>query len=279
MIDGDIGNINIMGRLLDLERFPLDDLANAPGRALVARCRQELADRGTFSLAEFVRPQALAQAIAEVQPVFQTAAYPHKRSHNVYFKDTVDGLPADHPALRRFETASHTICADQIPDSVVCRIYDWPPLVAFLAATMGKPRLYPMADPLARANVMAYSEGESINWHFDRSEFTTTLLLQPAEAGGEFQYRSGLRAEDDPNYDGVGRFLADPSREVQSLPQQPGTFTVFKGKYAAHSVTPVEGARTRIVAVYSYYERPGVLFSAEERLGFYGRAEALGSDT
>lgn len=265
-----------MDRLLDLERFPLDDLAGAPGRALIERCRQELADHGTFSLAGLVRPQALAQAIAEVQPVFATAAYPHKRSHNIYFKNGVDGLPADHPALRRFETASHTICADQIPDSVVCQIYEWPPLVAFLAVTMNKPRLYPMADPLARANVMAYRRGEAISWHFDRSEFTTTLLLQSSEAGGVFQYRSNLRSEDNPNYDGVGRFLADPVREVQTLPQQPGTLTVFKGKYAAHSVTPVEGARTRIVAVYSYYERPGVLFSAEERLGFYGRAEALG---
>jgi len=265
-----------MDRLLDLERFPLDDLAGAPGRALIERCRQELADHGTFSLAGLVRPQALAQAIAEVQPVFATAAYPHKRSHNIYFKNGVDCLPADHPALRRFETASHTICADQIPDSVVCQIYEWPPLVAFLAVTMNKPRLYPMADPLARANVMAYRRGEAISWHFDRSEFTTTLLLQSSEAGGVFQYRSNLRSEDNPNYDGVGRFLADPVREVQTLPQQPGTLTVFKGKYAAHSVTPVEGARTRIVAVYSYYERPGVLFSAEERLGFYGRAEALG---
>ena len=157
----------MMHRQLDLERFPLDDLAGAPGQALGARCRQELANRGTFSLAGLVRPQALAQAIADVQPVFATAAYPHKRSHNIYFKNSVDGLPEDHPALRRFETASHTICADQIPDSVICQIYEWPPLVAFLADTMGKPQLYPMADPLARANVMSYRAGEAINWHFE----------------------------------------------------------------------------------------------------------------
>jgi hypothetical protein len=33
----------------------------------------------------------------------------------------------------------------------------------------------------------------------------------------------------------------------------------------------VVGDRDRIVAVFSYYERPGVMFSAEERIGFYGR--------
>jgi len=36
-------------------------------------------------------------------------------------------------------------------------------------------------------------------------------------------------------------------------------------------VTPVRGDKERIIAVFSYYERPGVNFSAEERLGFYGR--------
>jgi len=39
---------------------------------------------------------------------------------------------------------------------------------------------------------------------------------------------------------------------------------------------PVEavGPRARMIAVFSYYETPGVAFSAEERLGFYGRAGA-----
>ncbi|KAG1702812.1 50S ribosomal protein L21 [Nymphon striatum] len=33
---------------------------------------------------------------------------------------------------------------------------------------------------------MAYKEGETLNWHFDRSEFTTTLLLQaPQSVAGE----------------------------------------------------------------------------------------------
>ena len=34
---------------------------------------------------------------------------------------------------------------------------------------------------------------------------------------------------------------------------------------------PVEGDRERIIAVFSYYPRPGVRFSAEEQRGFYGR--------
>ena len=37
---------------------------------------------------------------------------------------------------------------------------------------------------------MAYRTGDGLNWHFDRSEFTTTCLLHALVAGGGFQYRS-----------------------------------------------------------------------------------------
>lgn len=260
-----------MKRDLDLDRFPLDDLEGADGRALVEACRRDLSAQGRFNLEGFVRPEALARCVAELAPLFESAAFTHKRSHNIYFDDGLTDLPADHPALRRFETINRTICGDQIPNSLLCRLYAWPPLAGFLAATLGKPRLHLMADPLARVNVMAYRAGEALNWHFDRSEFTTTLLLQAPESGGAFQYRSGLRSAGDPNYDGVGRFLAGDDSQVETLPLAAGTLTVFKGKDTAHRVTPVEGPRPRIVAVFSYYERPDVQFSKEERLGFYGR--------
>ena len=54
----------------------------------------------------------------------------------------------------------------------------------------------------------------------------------------------------------------------------PGTLNLFKGKYLAHRVTPVRGARARIITVFSYYQRPGVSFGADERREFYGRSEA-----
>jgi len=260
-------------RVLDLDRFPLDDLEGARGKELADDCRRRLAETGMFSLEGFVRSDALRQCVAEIAPVLERDAFTHRRRHNIYFDDDIAGLAPDHPALRRVETVNHTVCADQIPGSIVCRIYAWPPLVDFLAATMGKTRLHLMADPLARANVIAYRQGEALNWHFDRCEFTTTLLLQAPTSGGEFQYRSDLRSETDPNYASVARLLTDRDPEVKTLPLAPGTLNMFKGRYTAHRVTPVEGELERIIAVFSYYETPGVMFSETERLGFYGRVE------
>ena len=261
----------VIDTLVDTQNYPLDAPNTLAWRDLVAACRAELAENGLFNLPGFLRPDALSHAAAEVLPIFETDAFTHAREHNIYFLKSIPGLPADHPALRRFQTSNRTICADQIAQSVVVRLYEWPPFARFLAAVMGKNRLYTMDDPLARLNVMAYRAGEALNWHFDRSEFTTTLLLQAPEAGGEFEYCKDLRSDNDPNYAGVARLLegAEPST---LMPLEAGTLNVFRGKNTAHRVTPVEGATNRVIAVFSYYERPGVMFSDEVRIGFYGRA-------
>ena len=260
-----------MRQVLDLDRWPIDQPGGASGRGLIARCRDELRESGMFSLDALVRAEALRACVAEVEPLFDSSAFTQSRDHNVYFDDGIRDLEAGHPALRRFTTVNRTICGDQIPASPITRIYEWQPLLDFLAAAMGKPRLYPMADPLGRINVMAYRAGEQLNWHFDRAEFTVTTLLQAPLSGGSFLYRSGLRSDSDPNYEGVARLLAARDEQVRTLPLAPGTLNVFRGRNTAHRVTPVQGARARIIAVFSYYESPGVTFSSTERKGFYGR--------
>lgn len=261
-----------MHDILDLDRFPLDRPGSPAWQALVERCRADLAAHGMFNLDGFMHAPVAAQEASAMMPKFDTDAFRHERAHNIYFLNSVPGLPDDHPALTRFQTSNRTLCADQIAESALIRLYDWPDFARFLAATMDKPALHTMDDPLARVNVMAYTEGQALNWHFDRSEFTTTLLLQASEAGGDFEYRTGLRSEDDPNYDGVARMLAGEDDRVRLLHLSPGTLNVFKGRNTAHRVTPVQGATARVIAVFSYYDRPGVAFSEEERTGFYGRA-------
>ncbi len=259
-----------METILDLERFPLD----SPERVtpLVARCRGELADTGMFNLEALVRPDAIETILAEVDPVFAGHAFTHARRHNIYFRRNLDDLPAEHPARAEFVSSNQTICADQMAGQLLTKIYQWAPLRNFLARVMEMPALYEMADPLARMNVMRYHRGEALNWHFDRSEFTTTLLLQSSDLGGEFQYQNDLRSDTDPNYDAVGAFVAGDQSGARTLRLAPGTLNVFRGRNTAHRITPVEGERSRMVAVFSYYDRPGVLFTEDERIGFYGRA-------
>ncbi len=261
-----------MNDILDLDRYPLDREGSPEWQRLVDNSVAALEADGMFNLEGLLRPGVAEKAVTEIQPVMAARSHVHKRMHNIYFKPEIPGLAADHPALRKVETISHTVCADQIPGSTVLAIYEYEPLLRFLAAAMGKTRLHVMQDPLARTNVMAYRAGEALNWHFDRSEFTTTLLLQAPERGGDFEYRTDLRSDDNPNYDGVAKLLEGRDPEAKILRLKPGTLNVFRGKNTAHRVTTVQGERERMIAVFSYYEKPGVMFSPEERVGFYGRA-------
>jgi hypothetical protein len=260
-----------MHDLIDLTRYPLSEPGSQGWHDLVARCRAELADNGMYNLDGFLKPAAIERAVGELAPKLASESFRHARRHNIYFEPEVPGLPADHPALKQMETVNHTVCADQIPGSVVMQLYHWPGFARFIAATMEMERLYTMPDPLACVNAMAYHAGEALNWHFDRSVFTTTLLLQAPEAGGAFEYRTDLRSEDDPNHDGIARLLNGEDPELKRLRLTPGTLNVFRGKNTPHRVTPIRGGTARIITVFSLYDRPGVRFTPEEQLGFFGR--------
>ncbi|MGI9356366.1 MAG: HalD/BesD family halogenase [Rhizobiaceae bacterium] len=260
-----------MDNIIDLDRYRLNQPRSTAWSALVADCRVRLANDGLFNLPGFIRPEALDKAVVELRPILASSAFTHARKHNIYFKKSIEGIEASHPALREFETTNRTICADQMDQSLIIQLYEWDAFARFLAAVMDKPKLFTMDDPLARVNVMGYSDGQALNWHFDRSEFTTTLLLHAPSQGGDFEYDKDLRSDTDPNYEGVADLLEGRRAPVR-MSLDPGTLNVFKGKNTAHRVTPVAGDQDRTIAVFSYYEQPGVMFTQEERIGFYGRA-------
>jgi hypothetical protein len=259
--------------LVDLEAYPLHRPGSPDYQALVSRCRADLESDGMYDLVGFLRPSAVERTMRELRPVIDDDSFEHRRRHNIWFlpPSRVSGVPADHPALAEAETANRTVCADQLTGSPVLSVYEWPGLRDFLAATMRLDTLHLMADPLARVNVMSYREGEALNWHFDRSEFTTTVLLQEPAAGGEFEFRSGLRSTPGADLDAVGALVTGRDPHVQRRRISPGTLTVFLGRGTAHRVAPTRGDIDRVIAVFSFYEQPGVVFSPSERLGFYGR--------
>ena len=260
-----------MNELIDLERYPLHQQDSDAFKTLVASCITDLDRKGMFTLSGFVLNSALAGMLDRLTPLLVNQAFTHEREHNIYFSNEPTGIDPGHPALALQKTVNHTLCADQLADNAISRIYEWPALASFLARVMNKDALFVMDDPLARFNVMAYYENEGLNWHFDRAEFTTTLLLQSPLDGAEFQYRPNLRSDADPNYDGVAKLLRNQDPVVETVSLNAGDLNVFKGKNTAHRIKPVEGDRPRIIGVFNYYETPGKLFTAEEQRGFYGR--------
>jgi hypothetical protein len=259
------------GILVDLARYPITDLDSDAGRALVAARRDELARNGACVLDGFLTAEAAAAVLAELSGLLGDAFYCEK-NHNPYLAPDDERFAPDHPRNRPQVSDLGALADDQVPvGSALRRLYGWDALRGFIAALLGVPRLHPYADPLGSLNVNVFQPGQQLGWHYDNADWAITLMLQPAEAGGVYEYLPWIRRPDDENYDAVARVLDGDRDGVKVLRQGVGALVLFRGRRAIHRVTPVEGARPRLVAVLSYDTEPGVMLNEHNRRLFYGR--------
>ena len=256
--------------LIDLDRYPILNLDTPAGEALVADCRAQLAATGGANLPGFVRSDAAAELASEAMTLEPDAL--HKTyTRNIYLTPDDPALPADHPRRRFWTASSIQLADDQIPATTrIRRLYEWDCLTAFIAAAMDKPRLYRMADPFQALNIIYLADGGQSAWHYDRNEFTVTLLLQEPEAGGDFEFVPNIRAADDENYDQVARVIDGSHEGIRRYDRGAGTLTLFRGEYTMHRVAPVVGQRQRITAILCYDERPDCIAPDDVNILIYG---------
>jgi alkylated DNA repair dioxygenase AlkB len=260
--------------VVDLERYPIHELDAETGRRLVTGCREQLQDTGVCHLPGFIRPDAVA-AMVRLAGELDDKAWQSDQTHTVYFEPVDDSVPAEDPRARTVRSAKHGIAYDLIPaQAPLRRLYESEDLTRFIAEVLGKPVLYRSADPLDALQITTFRPGDELGWHFDRSEFSVTVMYQPAEKGGDFLYVPGLRSDADPNYDGVRRVLDGDHCAVKVLPGAPGTLAFFHGHDALHWVTPIEGSTPRINTVLTYGEVPDMRLNELTSLLFYGRTSS-----
>lgn len=71
---------------------------------------------------------------------------------------------------------------------------------------------------------LLFQDGYAHNWHFDESHWSTTLMLQQPEQGGEFQFTKPFRNEDneEETYEVADSVLAGDKDHVNTLEFHPG---------------------------------------------------------
>ena len=257
--------------IVDLERYPIHDLQGDRGHALVEQCRKTLAADGACVLEGFITPEAVSTMVS-IADSLDDKAWVMDRTHTVYFEEIDTTVPATHPRAHVVRSAKHGIAYDYIPaDAPLRTLYESDDLTNFIAKVLEKPVLYRSADPLDALQITKFFPGEELGWHFDRSEFSITVMYEPAEQGGLFEYVPALRSETDECYDEVQKVLeGDPAR-VKLLSSAPGTLAFFRGRYAMHQVTPVTGSRPRINSVLTYGTQPDMRLNDLTSKLFYGR--------
>jgi hypothetical protein len=262
--------------VVDLDRYPVADLGSPEARAVVDEARASLATRGVAIFPGFVRPDALA-TIADDAQASKAQAHLEDVWGTPYLDLPDESQPEGHPRRTSVHSLTWILAYDLVPPtSPARRLYECDDMTAFLGEVLERRPLFRMADPLGALNVTIMDEGHVQGWHYDSTDFVVSLAVQASAAGGEFECARTIRSADDEHYDDVARVLGGTGAErVEVYPMTPGTLMVFMGRNSLHRVAPVQGGRSRVVALFGYDTTPHANSSDLLKLVRYGRTEPL----
>lgn len=260
-----------MGKVINLVQYPIETPEAGGFQQLIARCRQQLAANGACELPGFLTDQGLKLLISESQALSKKA-YFNRLVGNAYLEATDPNLPDDHPRRQTEPTSLGVIAYDEYPKSALLRrIYEYQPLMDLVMAVLQLKSIHRYADPMGGLNLSVMGPGDYLRWHFDQTDFVTSLSIQVSEEGGDFEFVPRVRSRDDECYEEVGKVLTGKHPGVQRIANQPGTLLLFKGRDSIHRVTTIKGHQPRLMGLFAYDERPGVVSTDHLRQIRYGR--------
>jgi len=260
--------------LVDLASYPIDRPGSDAYVTLAELCRDQLETTGASILRGFLRPDALDHALESAHRLVAAAHRSEIDNGSPYLELPEDHWPEGHPRLMNGPTSLGATAYDRFPASDPIRqLYESDPFMTFLAAALGRDRLYRYDDPLGALNLAVMTAGDQLWWHFDQTDFVVSIALQSSQRGGDFECVPMLRSEDDERYDDVARVLTGADEAAVRVPMEPGTLMLFQGRHSLHRVTPIEGDVPRLVALLAYDTKAGTCSSELLRAFRYGRTE------
>ena len=263
-----------LGELVDLDSFPIHSPSSPAYRAAVAAARRGIRSTGCAVLAGFVRPSAVTLLNDEIVER-KGATHYSTQIINPYFHTIADpAYPPGHPVNTFMERTSGFIPGDAWdPGCATGTLFRAPEVARLLADCLEVPALHCYDDPLAGLTANICEPGQQFTWHFDTNDFAVTVLVQPADRGGVFEYVPDIRSAEDEAFEAIGAVLDGDRARVHSLDLRPGDLQIFRGRHSLHQVTRVDPAsRPRHAAIFAYTREPGVIGRLARTRQLFGRA-------
>jgi hypothetical protein len=257
--------------IVDLERYPLLDLSSPAARSVLDDARAQRAEVGYAELAGFVLRSALP-ALLDDAVALEPAAHRSGGIATAYLAMPDMDASVGHPTRWLGAYGVGAVAYDQFPTSSPLRqLYEWPPLLAFVAAILDVDVVHPYADPLGALNLAVMAAGDELQWHFDMTDFVVSLAIRDADEGGDFEVVPLVRSSSDERYDDVAAVLEGDHLGVTRVEMTPGTLLVFEGRHSLHRVSPISGATSRLVGLLAYDTKPGTCATEMLQQDRYGR--------
>ena len=114
------------------------------------------------------------------------AAYETNDTHNVYLLSPpidLNKYPDEHHIRNcQYKTHVASIAYDELnPENPLANLYNSETLLRLVGFVTGQKKCYHSADPLGRCSVNVFKHTWQHAWHFDESEYSTTLMIQKPE--------------------------------------------------------------------------------------------------
>ncbi len=261
--------------IVNLGHYPIELLASAEAQFLVEDCQAKIAETGACELKNFVTGHGLKALIADAVRLENTAFH-NALVGNAYLDTPEATLPADHVRRATEPTSLGAVAYDQFPtNSALRKVFEWDPLMQFIGRVLELPKIFRYGDPMGALNLAVMKDGDYLRWHFDQTDFVSSLAIQSADEGGRFEYVPMIRNSREENYEKVKALLAGSREGVVEIANAPGTLVLFKGRHSIHRVTPIHGKVSRLMGLFGFDTQPGVVSSDHLRRIRYGRTERL----
>ncbi len=261
--------------LVDLSRYPINDLTSPGAKLVIEDARAQIAERGAAELTNFITPHGIAQLVSDAEEL-APRAHPSGGIGTAYLELPSNEWAADHARQTWMPYAVRAVGYDVMPfTSPLRQLYELDALTRFIEAVLDRGTLYHYADPCGALNLAVMAEGDQLQWHFDQTDFVVSLAIQSAQRGGDFDVVARIRDGENENYDTVSAVLGGDDSSVLTLAMTPGTLLIFEGRNSLHRVTPIEGSTLRHVGLLAYDTKATTTSSALLREIRYGRVEAF----
>lgn len=259
-----------LGRLVDLDRYPIHARGSAAYEETVRLARKGLGTEECAYLPDFARPEAVAMMQEEAESLVPKAVY-FSQEHNPYFSKVPESPGPRDPRAMFGRKNNGLVPGAAFPrDGLIWNLCRHPAVKDFVEDCMAVGPLYFYEDPYGCLNVSIQRAGEQFAWHFDTNEFTVSIQLQKPDAGGVFEFAPNIRTPESECYDDVASVLEGDRSKVIPLDLRPGDMQLFKGRYSVHRVTEVEGDTPRLIALLAYARAPEIYATPERSQQIWG---------
>ena len=267
--------------------YPIHIPSGKEYASLVKMCTDQLDYQGFVSLKNFLKPQHVDALISSLLVLERKGVgfYSSER-HNVFLDEidssSVSAMNEDsrsHPRHIQLKSSKLLISAKDLAPhtSHLENLFQSRSFLNFIRDIL-QVTVYPSSDEYGKYYANIFHEGDGLNFHFDRSEFSISLILQPADEGGNFQFVPDSKQYVE-EWQEIPLNLADlqaaldASSTNNSVVHEPklaaGDLYLFRGQNSLHRVSEIKKGK-RINVILTFNTEPNIVLNNYTLKKFFG---------